>query len=86
MAALETGREIPESILNMPTLSIGNVFFWKAFRELNSCRGEGSIPWTAIDQYARRYDVQGYLFEELVVLVGALDDAMLRNREKKRGK
>lgn len=85
-AAIESGQEIPDSIRNRPTLSIGSIFFWDAFVELNSCRGEGNIPWTAIDRYAERYEVEEDLFEELVDVISALDEAMLQHRDKKRGK
>lgn len=85
-AAIETGNEIPERLLNRPVLSAGTLFYWHAFLELNTCRGEGCIPWTAIDRYAVRYDVNEELFEDLVDVIGVLDDAFLEHRAKERDK
>ena len=85
-AAIDSGNEIPQALLDKPDLPQSMVFFWTAFLELNTCRGEGNIPWTAIDRYAERYDVTDDLFEDLVEIIALLDDAMIEHREKERKK
>jgi hypothetical protein len=85
-AAIDSGKDIPEGILNRPRISAENIFFWDAFTELSTCRGDGCVPWTAIDQYAKRYDVCDDLFEELVVMIGVLDNVTIEHREKERKK
>lgn len=85
-AAIDSGKEIPDRLLNAPELNPGSYFFWNAFIELNSCRDDGEIPWTAIDRYARRYKIDGELFEDLVETINALDDVLLNHKAKERGK
>ena len=41
-------------------------FYWGAFCELRSC-SDGAIPWTAMDQYARLYQVRDFdIFLEII--------------------
>lgn len=46
--------------------------------------GEGFIPFTAIDCYARRYDVTGLDFDDLCSVITAMDTVYLEEKEKKR--
>lgn len=39
--------------------------------------GAGAIPWTAIDQYARRYNCDEEAFEDLVYMVQQMDRTWL---------
>lgn len=56
-------------------------FYIDAFRELSTCRpssqGLGPIPFTAIVEYARVFDVDD--FEEFLYLVRLMDDVVLDN-------
>jgi hypothetical protein len=44
----------------------------------------GPIPWHVIDQYATRYGITGDEFEDLVQLVGVVDQAWLENANAKK--
>jgi hypothetical protein len=51
-----------------------------AFTELGTCRGEGYIPWTAIDQYARAYgyDQTEEDYTRFLSLIRAMDNVYLK--------
>ena len=60
---------------------------WVAFWELSTCRAYGMavgpIPWTAIDAYARRHDIAGEDYDDLVYFVRAMDGEYLERQNKK---
>lgn len=65
------------------------VWYLDAFRELSTCRAigmaEGPIPFTAIVEYSRIYDVED--FEEFLYLMRVMDREYLRiNGDKIKGK
>lgn len=85
-AARDRGHPIPKEAIP-PDLAEECVFAYVAFRELVTDRpvgfGIGSIPWTAIDAYARRYGVLDIdEFEQLVVLIRAAEIADAKYRPK----
>lgn len=57
------------------------MFAYAAFGELNTTRGTafgmGPIPWTAINDYAARYDITGDFFDHFIFVIRVLDDAYL---------
>ena len=86
---LRDGLPLPQKIQNAPSIPFGLEVFYTAFLDLSSCRGigwgPGSIPWTAISEYARLFDFDEELTEELFYFVQKLDEAYLRytNKEMK---
>ena len=76
---IERGQPLPDALLNAPDLLQGLDFFYNAFGQLSTCRpvgmGLGSIPWTAIDRYAERNDVED--FDEFLYMVRKMDDAYI---------
>ena len=66
---------------------IGLELFYGVYVDLSSCRpigwGPGPIPWTAVDQYARRYGIVGEQFDDLVYYIRAMDLAYLAHYDKK---
>lgn len=87
-AALESGRDIPDSCLP-PELSDPELHVYLSgseghFWRLSTCRGIGfgslgPIPWTAVDEYARVY---GFAeneidYDDFVFIIGALDEVFL---------
>lgn len=82
--ARKMGMPIPDRIKNRPQLATGLEFYWRAFTELSADRdigmAEGHIPWTAINQWALRHDIQGYEFERLVSVLKIVDTAYMEKR------
>lgn len=75
--------KLPDAIENAPELQPGLELYWDAFFDLNSCRTHGmgtitEIPWSAIDAYARRYEIEGFLFDRLVAYISAMDASYLK--------
>jgi len=88
-AALERGDPIPPTIMNAPDLDLHLVFVWEAFWELSTCRPvgmtTGSIPWTAINEYAVRYEVNSPdEFDRFVKLLYAMDESFFNLMEQQR--
>lgn len=82
-----TGK-LPDAIQNAPDLQPGLELHFEAFIALSSCRTHGmsslsSIPWTAINDYAVRFGIEGQQFERLVAYIGAMDDHFLKVMRKK---
>jgi hypothetical protein len=82
-AARETGCELPKMLTNAPTLNLIDQFYFQAYKRLHACSGmNGQIPWTAIVEYGREFDLEGDELEEFVTiieLVGSAHDKF--NRE-----
>lgn len=84
------GIDLPDHIKNAPDLLVGLELFYNGFQELTTCRqlgmSLGPIPWTAIDQYCVRYDIDGMQREDMFFHVEALDDTYRNEVEKKASK
>lgn len=82
--ARKMGMPIPDKIKNRPQLISGLEFYWRAFTDLSADRdigmAEGHIPWTAMNQWALRYDIWGYEFERLVLILKKVDTAYMEKR------
>lgn len=80
-AAIRRRQPLPDVIANAPQLFPGLEAYYEAFTELSTCRTNGMamgpIPWSAINEYAKRYDYTGEGFDYLVRMVRALDDTFL---------
>lgn len=82
-----TGEPLPEKIANAPKLVPGLELYMEAFSSLGSCRGmNGTIPWTAIEEYCRVYGISGIQKEDLHSHLKAMDAVCSKYWEKKRGK
>jgi hypothetical protein len=64
----------------------GLEFEYEAFKELNTCRqGEGlrSLPWTAINEYARQHGLDDDEVEDFRLLMRAMDEVWLAHYQTK---
>ncbi len=79
---------MPDAIRDAPELLTGLENYFSAFWELGTCRpigmgGAGYIPWTAIDQYARRKKYSDEEFDVLLYMVRKMDDAWIDHQNEK---
>lgn len=77
-----TGRRPkPQWLENSPALMPGLDFYFVAFNELTTCRaigmGVGPIPWTSIQEYADRAELDSDERDNLTYLIRAMDNAYL---------
>lgn len=87
-AANERGVPVPKSIAEAP-LPEGEyqIRLFEAFEQLSTCRqlgmgAIGPIPWSAIDQYAVRMEIQDdeLAYESFVWIIQSLDDLYLKRK------
>lgn len=85
--ALNLRAPIPDKIANFPDLNPGLDYYLEVYLDLCSDKdvgfGEGPIPWTSLDKYARRYNIEGEEFERLVQLIRIVDSELLKTKQKK---
>lgn len=85
--ALKMKAPIPDKILQYEELLPGLEFYLEAYLDLCSDKqfgfGEGPVPWSAIDTYAKRYDIEGDDFDRLVNVIRAADAQILEAKQKK---
>lgn len=85
-ARMEHGP-IPDRIVNAPELEMGLEFTYDAFQRLNTERpvgmGPGPIPWSAIDRFAFRYELDEDEQSDLEFLIGKMDETYLKHMQKK---
>lgn len=79
---------LPERIKNAPDLAPGLELYHTAFFELTSDRHgihqtEGPIPWTAMDRWATRHGLDDDAFDDLVYLLGRMDEVYLKFKAEK---
>lgn len=87
---VEWGRKtgnISVEILNAPDLHIGLELYWVAFCELGTCRppamaGAAPIPWTAIEQWSDKEELDEEQNQRLHLLLGRMDKAYSEWAEK----
>lgn len=77
---MEKEGTVVKALLIKPTI-IGEEWIWDAWGEMAGDRQGGMslspTPWVAVDRYAQRYGINGWMFELLVAGVRALDIAMI---------
>jgi len=79
-AAAASLAEPPEDAF----VPLGAETWWKAWCELREERwygalgGCGRLKWTAIDQFARRYDIHGSDFESMCEVLRTLDGVFMK--------
>lgn len=81
----QSKRPLPEEYLQRPGIDPGLMFYLEAFWDLSTDRqitmgGEGHIPFSAIDRFGRRADLQGEAFSRFKALVRAMDREYLGHR------
>lgn len=74
---------VPDAIANAPELDFGNDFYFSAYLELSSCRTDGPIPWTAIADYCRAFDLCDDEVEDLMRVVRLVDSDILEYKAAK---
>ena len=78
---------LPAKIANAPSLQLGLQMYWSSFMELSSCRptgwGVGPIPWDAMRDYAREYELTESETTDFKQILRAMDNAYLEYERKK---
>lgn len=84
--AIRAGQPIPARIANAPELHFGLELFINAFLDLDSERDAGftlgPIPFSKIREYAKAYEFDEDLTEDLIYFVKALDNANMKRLER----
>lgn len=72
-------------VQDAPLLEQGLELYWRAFWDLITCRGwHGTIPWTAVDQWALRYRLSNEQRELLTFYVRAMEEEWAAWEEKQK--
>jgi hypothetical protein len=79
---------LPDKIQNAPELLLGLVLYYRAFLDLTSCRTagygtEGPIGWKDTVRWAEKYELDEEQEDDLLYLVGQMDNAYLNYKTKK---
>lgn len=86
-AAIESGDNLPDELANPPSIPSELIFYWEAFCDLHSCRNNGMsvgcIPWSAVNEYARRYGISDYEFDDFNYVISKLDSEFIAWCDKK---
>lgn len=94
-AAVRRRQPLPDAVQNAPSLLPGLELYLEAYMDLATCRSTAfaveRVPWTAIDQYARRNGIDGEAFDYFLALMREMDqeyidwmnDKSKRDREAK---
>lgn len=87
--AIRAGVQIPDRILNAPTLLQGLDLYLQAFFDLDTDRSHATgltrIPWSSIKNYAEFYDFSLEQCEDLFYFIKAMDLAHLKRLDEKKG-
>lgn len=85
--AVRMGKPLPAVIANAPELQEGLRFWYNAFLDLSADRpvgmGEGPIPWTSIERYAERWDLDEDESDDLHHHIRSMDKTYLKYRAAK---
>lgn len=66
---------IPTALKNKPILIPYLSFYYSSFVDLSTCRGDGYIPWTAIDSYCRRFGIKApHEFDTFCKIIRTMDN------------
>lgn len=62
-------------------------FYLEAYRELSTCRPSGfgisAIPFVAVVEYAKLYEIVGEDFEDFLYIIRSMDSEQIRLEQKK---
>lgn len=85
-ACIRERRPLPAAILNAPALELGLELYYAGFMDLTTDRsigyGEGPIPWSSVERYCDRHDIDDEQREDFHYHVRRLDNAYLEHRAK----
>lgn len=85
--AMRAGEPLPARISNAPDIEAGLDLFIQAFFDLDTERSHGlaltAIPYSAILNYARQYELDEETTSDMLFLIRRMDNAHLRRLEKK---
>ena len=83
---MRLNRPYPRAIAEAPELIDGLEFYYWAFRDLATCRNsEGDVPWTVIEEYADKSELDEEQRELLHVFTKALCQTVNEHYERRRG-
>ena len=85
--SLAYGKPLPEKIRNAPEKIFGSDFYYEAFfdlssERLNSSAGLGRIPWSAVSNYCKTFDLDEDESEVLHAVIRSMDNAYLNSVSK----
>ena len=64
-----------ENALPVEALTASLMFYFQSFLELHSSRiMDGQIPWTAVNDYGQRYNLDELEFEDFRYMIREIDD------------
>ena len=80
----------PSILIPQQSLEVGMELYLEAFWDLSTCRasgwGVGSIPWSAIMDYAHAYELDPEQTEDLVYYTKVLDRTYIEHQRKLQAK
>ena len=86
-AAEEKGRKLPDWCSEVPEIQPGEELYLKAFWILSSCRPTGFslglIPWTAIELYTSKLNLDEDIKELTIKVVMALDQFYVKDENER---
>ena len=89
-SAFAKGRKLPSWLDKEIHMSTAEMFYLKAFWDLNTCRnvgmGIGPIPWTAIKQYSDSKQLDLENEDCFIYVMRQMDDAYVARASKKEEK
>lgn len=82
LQAVRSGQPLPDRIANAPELKLGLQLYLTAFFDLDAERESsmsiGRIPWSAIDRYARAYDLDSEQYEDMHFFIKQMDSEHIK--------
>ena len=78
-SAIRKGRELPQWYLDEPQSCPMDVFYLRAFWDLNSTRRYemGPVPWDIAVEYGHHVGLDGSIVDAFVAIIRAMDAAYL---------
>lgn len=89
---MRDGLAVPKKIAEAPVLRMGLELYYGAFMDLATSRsgfGDGPIPWSVINEYAKVYGFDEEQSEDLHFYLGRMDEAymdFIRKKQPAKGK
>lgn len=86
--AVRSGHPIPDRIQNSPSILPGLELYYIGFLDLNSSRplgfsGVGPIPWSVVEDYCVKKELDEEQNEAMHHHIGELDKAYIKRQQKK---
>ncbi len=84
---IKRNQPLPDAIQNAPQLWQGLNDLYVAFSELSTCRdiaGGGPVPWTAMNEFAKREEMDYEEYRIFLYTMRKMDEAWLTYQKEKR--